>query len=69
MKKGSPVYVLHDILPLDVVYVISTFIPKQSKQKKEVSPSMQKQLTKIQTTFLKGKNNMYMRELIDFCLD
>jgi len=69
MKKGSPVYVLHDILPLDVVYVISSFVPKQSKQKKEVSPSMQKQLTKIQTTFLKGKNNMYMRELIDFCLD
>jgi len=69
MKKGSPVYVLHDILPLDVVYIINSFVPKQSKQKKEVSPSMQKQLTKIQTTFLKGKNNMYMRELIDFCLD
>lgn len=69
MKKGSPVYVLQEILPLDVVYVISKFIPKESKQKKEVSPSMQKQLTKIQTTFLKGKSGMYMRELLDFCLD
>ena len=69
MKKGSPAYVLYDILPLDLVYVINSYLPKEHKQKKEVSPSMQKQLTKIQTTFLKGKNNMYMRELIDFCLD
>jgi hypothetical protein len=69
MKKGSPAYILYDILPLDLVYVINSYLPKVSKKKKEVSPSMQKQLTKIQTVFLKGKCGMYMRELVDFCLD
>jgi len=70
MLKTSPAYVLEPILPLDLIYQIHTFLPKQAKpKKKEVSPSFQKELQKIQSVELKGKTGMYMRDLEDFLLD
>lgn len=70
MNSPSPVFVLESILPRDVVCVIDSFVPRPVKKKKgQVSPSMQKELQKIQTVMLKGKNAMYMRDLEDFCLD
>lgn len=64
----KPAYLLMSRLPSDLVYKIHLFVPKYPKQK-EISPSMQKQLTKIQHMTLKGKNAMYMKDLEDFCLD
>lgn len=70
MITQSPAYVLERILPIDLVYVIHSFLPRPVKKKKEsISPSMQKELTKIQHMTLKGKNGMYMKNLEDFCLD
>jgi hypothetical protein len=58
------------LLPLDVIWYISTFVPhREKRQTPSSSPSLQKELTRIQTMKLKGKNAMYMRELEDFLLD
>ena len=56
-------------LPDDVLRHIMSFIPEPPKKKKSVSPSFQKELYRIQNMTLKGKNNMYMRNLEDFLLD
>jgi len=56
-------------LPDDVLRHILRFIPEPPKKKKSVSPSFQRELYKIQKMTLKGKNNMYMRDLEDFLLD
>lgn len=70
MIKQSPAYLLREILPDDLIYVINSYLPRPVKKKREpVSPSMQKELTKIQSGMLKGKSGMYMRGLDDFCLD
>ncbi len=62
-------YVLNQILPMDIVYEIDKFFPYPKKKKQTVSPSMQKELQKIQTLNLRGKTGMYMKDLIDFVLD
>jgi hypothetical protein len=54
---------------MDVVREIDKFFPYPKKKKEQVSPSMQKELHKIQTMTLYGKNQMYMKGLIDFVLD
>ncbi len=69
MITKSLAYVFEPILPFDLIYVIDSYLPRPYKKKKEHSPSMQKQLTKIQNMFLKGKSGMYMKYLEDFCLD
>jgi hypothetical protein len=70
MNSPSSAFVLQSILPRDVVDVIDSFIPRPVKKKKEqISPSMQKELHKLQTITLKGKNGMYMRDFEEFCLD
>ena len=56
-------------LPFNVVKIIMRYMPRIKKDKQEMSPSLQKQLTKIQHMKLKGKSAMYMRDLEDFCLD
>lgn len=66
--RDSPAYVFEHILPLNMIYIINSFLPKPPK-KNSLSPSLEKQLTKIQHIHLKGKANMYMRGLVDFCLD
>jgi hypothetical protein len=62
-------YVLNQVLPMDVVREIDKFFPYPKKKKQPVSPSMQKELQKIQTLNLRGKSGMYMKDLIDFVLD
>jgi hypothetical protein len=62
-------YVLNQVLPMDVVREIDKFFPYPKKKKESISPSMQKELQKIQTLNLRGKSNMYMKDLIDFVLD
>jgi hypothetical protein len=70
MIERSPAHLLKDFLPSDVIHVISTYVPRYPKKKKlDVSPSAQKELKRLQFANLKGKNNMYMRDLEDFCLD
>ena len=70
MIKKSPAYILEPRIPLDVVYVINSFLPRPIKKKQqEVSPSLQKALQKIQSLELKGKAGMYLRGLDDFILD
>ena len=68
MIKNSPAYIFEPILPLDVVYVIDSFLPRPPKKKK-ISPSLQSQLKKIQSMDIKGKSGMYMRDFEDFLLD
>jgi len=68
MIKQSPAYVLRSRIPIDVIYVINSYIPRPPK-KKPVSPTLQKELQKIQSFELKGKNGMYMKGLDDFLLD
>ncbi len=62
-------FVLKSVLPSDVVTYIDKFLPYQKKQKIIHSPSLQRELTKIQNMKLKGLNNMYMKNLYDFLLD
>jgi len=62
-------FVLKSILPDDLVTYIDKFLPYYKKQKKSCSPSLQKELTKIQNMKLKGLNNMYMKNFCDFVLD
>jgi hypothetical protein len=70
MIKYSLAYELEPILPLDLVYVIDSFLPRPIKQKKkQLSPSFEKELRRIQTIQLRGKVGTYMRNLEDFLLD
>lgn len=68
MKQAS-LFVLKSILPEDVVMYIDTFIPRYKKQKPTYSPSLQKELTKIQNMKLKGISNTYLKNFYDFVLD
>jgi hypothetical protein len=57
-------------LPRDVVNYIYTFVPHMEKTPTpKTSPSLEKQLRRIQAISLKGKSSMYMNELDDFILD
>lgn len=56
------------VLPLDIIRYIDKLVP-YDKIKKQISPSMQKELYRIQTLNLRGKSPMYMKDFIDFCLD
>ena len=59
-------------LPDDILFRIQSFVPHFPKPKKEkvqsVSPNMERDLRKIQTKLLHGKDNMYMRDLDVFIL-
>ena len=61
-----PTAFLHNF-PANLVKIIIAYLPKESK--KEISPSLQKQLKKIQSITLKGKSAMYLKDFEDFCLD
>lgn len=60
---------IKDTLPDDIVGHILSFLPKQSKKKKQISPSIQRELERLQKITLKGKSGMYLREFGDFILD
>jgi len=68
MKPKLP-SVLEEMLPEDVVNHIYKFVPHNKKIKKEHSPSLQKELMRIQTVTLRGKSADFMRGLGAFCLD
>ena len=61
--------VIKDRLPDDIVHLINAFLPIKSRKKKHMSPSLQRELEKIQKLTLKGKTGMYLREFMDFSID
>ena len=69
MINQPSLFVLKSVLPSDLIYYIDEFIPFHKKKKKTPSPSLQKELSKIQNMKLKGISNMYMKDLYEFVLD
>lgn len=57
-----------DKLPDDIVNLILSYLPKK-KKKGHISPSLQRELEKLQKLTLKGKCGMYLREFGDFSLN
>ena len=56
--------------PEELVRIIHSFIPYPKKDKSpHISPSLQKELIRIQNTNIRGKSPMYLKDLTDFCLD
>ena len=61
---------IEELFPEDIVKHIYSFIPYPKKQTSpNTSPSLQKELQKIQSIKLSGKSAMYMKDLEDFLLD
>jgi len=61
---------IEKIFPENVIRYIYTFVPHLEKiPTPKTSPSLEKQLRRIQTISLKGKGSMYMQDLEDFVLD
>jgi hypothetical protein len=57
-------------LPCEIVHHIYSFLPHMEKETpKTVSPSLQKELKRIQNMRLRGKSSTYMKDFEDFCLD
>lgn len=69
MTEERPAYILKPILPLTVIQIINSFVPPPKKKKEHISPTLQKDLQKIQSMELKGKSGMYMKGLDDFILE
>ena len=57
------------MLPSELVHVIYQYVPHMKKESPHHSPTLQKELRKIQTLSLKGKSQTFMKDLDDFCLD
>ena len=68
MRPRLP-YEVEQRLPGEIVKHIYSFLPYPRKKKVEHSPSLQRELTRIQSVELKGKSGMYMKDLDEFCLD
>jgi len=62
-------HAVKDKLPDDIVNLIMSYLPKRKKKKGHMSPSLQRELEKIQKLTLKGKCAMYLREFDDFSLN
>lgn len=61
---------IQQVLNPDVVWYISQFLTKDDSPKEpQQSPSLEKELRKIQVANLKGKSQMYMKDLEEFLLD
>ena len=56
-----------DKLPSNLIHIIYSFVPHLEKEKVK-SPSLERELKRIQTIELKGKSNMFMKNLDDFIL-
>jgi len=57
-----------DKLPDDIVNLIMSYLPKK-KKKGHISPSLQRELEKLQKLSLKGMKSTYLREFDVFALD
>jgi hypothetical protein len=60
---------LEDELPDYVLGIIYSYVPHTKRPKKEHSPSLQRELERIQKIELKGKSANYMKGFSNFCLD
>ena len=61
---------IQNLLPKELVSLIHSFVPNYEKVTPKLpSPSLQKELMKIQNTKLHGKSPTYLYDLEDFCLD
>jgi hypothetical protein len=61
---------INKMFPIDVVKLIYSFVPHLEKvPSPKGSPSLERELRRIQSKFMKGKSSMYMNELEDFVLD
>jgi hypothetical protein len=73
VKKDSKPQLPKDIqnlLPKELVSRIHSYVPKYEKTPPNTpSPSLQKELMKIQNTRMYGKLSTYLYDLEDFCLD
>ena len=56
-------------VPDVITSLILTYLSPKPRRKKQVSPSIQRELDKVQKLKLKGVNNMYLRDFSDFLLD
>ena len=58
------------IFPLDILRIIDSYLPHIKKEPSpKTSPSLERELRKIQSKAYKGKSTMYMQDLEDFILD
>lgn len=57
------------LLPSEVLHRIYQYVPHEKKESPRHSPTLQKELTKIQNSPMTGKSATYMKGLDDFCLD
>jgi hypothetical protein len=58
-----------DKFPPELVRIIYEFVPHYPKiHSKEPSPAFEKEMRRIQSVKLKGKNEMYLRDLDEFIL-
>ena len=54
-------------LPDDILFIISTYLDHVSKpQIEELNHNLVKEIIKLQSYNLNGKNNMYLRDFDDF---
>lgn len=68
--RNSNVQLLSSILPDDLIMMIDKYFTYPKKKKvTQISPSMQKELKKIQTIYIRKIPDNYMKDLDDFCLD
>jgi hypothetical protein len=65
--RNNGLWLFSNILPKELIWVIDTYL--ENPRKKKESPSLQKQLKKIQTIHIRNLPSMYMRTLEDFFLD
>jgi len=56
-------------VPDVIASLITEYLSPKPRRKKQISPSIQRELEKIQKIRLKGINNMFLREFSDFSLD
>ena len=70
-SKPQLPYEIQMMLPRELVHIIQSFVPPNEKEAKPKtpSPSLQKELLRIQNSRLKGISEMYMMEFDDFLLD
>lgn len=60
---------IEKLFPSEVLHNIYKFVPHVKKASPKHSPTLQKDLWKIQNSPLGGKLGTYMYDLDDFCLD
>jgi hypothetical protein len=56
------------MFPSEVLHRIYQFVPHEKKESPRHSPTLQKELTKLQNSPKCRKSAMYMKDLDDFCL-